>query len=58
MAAIRPNAEVELDPLYGVRRNVVNVHDLVVEIDRLRFVLKEEPDIRDEERLFHELLVE
>ena len=29
-----------------------------VEIDRLGFVLEEDPDVRDEERLFHKLLIE
>ena len=58
MTAIRPNAKIELDILRFSCRNVVNVHDLVLKIDPLRFVFEEESDVRDEERLFHELLVE
>ena len=58
MAAIRPNTQVKLDMFRTASRNVLDVHEPVVKIDRLRFMLEEEPDVRNEERLFHELLVE
>ena len=58
MAAIRTNTQVELDLFGPAGGNVVNVHEPMVEIDRLGFVLEKESDVRDEERLFHELLVE
>lgn len=58
MAAIRSDTQVELDLLGPVGSNVVDVHDPMVKIDRLWFVLEEESDVRDEERLFHEFLVQ
>lgn len=58
MAAVRPNAQVELDLLRRSREQIADGHDPAAEIDRLGLVLEEEPDVRDEERLFHELLVE
>jgi hypothetical protein len=58
MAAVRPDAQVELDLLFRVREHIMDVQDPTVEIDRLRLMLEEESDVRDEERLFHELLVE
>ena len=36
----------------------MDIHDPTLEIDRLGIVLGKDPDVRDEERLFHELLVE
>ena len=58
MAPIRPNAQVEFDLLGFIREHIVDVHYPAVEIDRLRLVLEEESDVRDEERLFHKLLVQ
>ena len=58
MAAVRPDAQIESDLLRRVREHIMDAHDPAVEIYRLRFVLEEEPDVRDEERLFHKLLVD
>jgi hypothetical protein len=58
MTAICPNAQVKSDLIHRVRHHITDVHDPTVEIDRLRFVLEEEPDVRDEKGLFHELLTE
>lgn len=58
MTAICTNAQVKFDLLRPICHHVVDVHDPTMEIDRLRLVLGKEPDVRDEERLFHELLVE
>jgi len=58
MAAVCPNAQIEFDLLRPPPHRIVDVHDPPVEIHRLRLVLREEPDVRDEERLFHELLVQ
>lgn len=58
MTAICPNAQVEFDLLHRVRYYIMDIHDPTLEIDRLGIVLGKDPDVRDEERLFHELLVE
>ena len=58
MTAICSYAQIEFDRLRRVCEDITNAHDPTVEIDRLGFVLEEEPDVRDEERLFHKLLVE
>lgn len=58
MAAVRADAQVKLDLLHCIRRGVVDVHHLSMEIDHLRSVLEKKSDVRNEERLFHKLLVE
>lgn len=58
MAAICPNTQIEFDLLRRVPHHIVHAHDPPVEIHRLCLVLREEPDVRDEERLFHELLIQ
>jgi len=58
MAAVRPDAQVKSDLLRRVRELITDAQDPTVEVDRLRLVLEEEPDVRDEERLFHKLLIE
>ena len=58
MAAVRPDAQVEFDLLRCVCEHIADVHGPTVEIDRLGLVVEEEPDVRNEERLFHKLLIE
>ena len=58
MAAVRPDAQVEFDLLRRVCEHIADVHGPTVEIDRLGLVVEEEPDVRNEERLFHKLLIE
>ena len=58
MAAVCPNTQVELDLLRRVRNRIEDAHDPTVEFDRLNFMLGKYPDVRNEERLFHKLLVE
>jgi len=58
VASIRPNAQVEFDLLGFIRDHIVDVHHPTVEIDRLRFVLEQDSDVRNEERLFHKLLIQ
>ena len=58
MAAVRPDAQVEFDLLRRVCEYIADVHGPTMEIDRLRLVLEEKPDVRHEERLFHKLLIE
>lgn len=58
VAAVRADAQVELDLPRCVGGHVADGHQPAVEVDRLGLVLEEEPDVRDEERFLHELLVE
>jgi len=58
MAAVRPDAQVEPDLLRRVLELIADAQDPTVEVDHLRLVLEEESDVRDEERLFHKLLIE
>ena len=57
VAAIRADAEVERDVAGGVCEHVADGEEPAGEIDGLGLVLEEEADVRDEERLLHELLV-
>jgi hypothetical protein len=58
VAAVGADAEVECDLGGCVRERVMDGDEPAVEVDGLGRVLEEEADVRDEERLLDEHLIE